>query len=189
MGSPPPWCHGGVDEPETWIRVFRTTLPELYAFVAKRVGGERALAEDVTQETWLRAVKAWRRSGPPSEPIAWLKTTARHLVLNHFRDARRRPIADVSIDAADPGRWIDAASSGEVRDGAAGCDGAADSAALLQHGLARLRDADARLIEAFHLDGRTTRELAEANGTSERAIEGRLHRARGRLKRLLEEER
>ena len=40
--------------------LYRDTIDDLYGFVSRRSGGDRALAEDVTQETWLRAVKAWR---------------------------------------------------------------------------------------------------------------------------------
>src|SRR5262245_56894773 len=129
------------DPSEAWVAAFRATLPELYAFVARRVGGERTLAEDVTQETWLRAVKAWRSSGPPREPIAWLKTTARRLLLNHFRDERRRPIlrAEVAgeLDRLDP----ELARPLAQRDG----DWTPDAAALVQHGLARLGARDAAL--------------------------------------------
>jgi RNA polymerase sigma-70 factor (ECF subfamily) len=166
---------------EAWVAAFRATLPELYAFVARRVGGERALAEDVTQETWLRAVKAWRSSGPPREPIAWLKTTARRLLLNHFRDERRRPLvradANADLDRLDP----ELARPLAQRDG----EWTPDAAALVQRGLARLGAKEAALVEAFHLDGRTTRELAAEIGASERAVEGRLHRARRKLKQIL----
>ena len=59
-----------VDEPDAWVRTFWETLPELYAFVARRARGDRELAEDVTQEAWLRAVRAWRATGPPDSPLA-----------------------------------------------------------------------------------------------------------------------
>jgi len=58
---------GAMDAEEASIRVFRETLPALYAFVARRVGGDHALAEDVVQEAWLRAVPAWREHGLRSE--------------------------------------------------------------------------------------------------------------------------
>src|SRR5262245_24953006 len=178
VGSRPPWCHGDVHEPDDWIRTFRATLPELYAFVARRTGGERTLAEDVTQETWLRAVQAWRTKGLPSEPIAWLKTTARNLVLNHFRDARRRPLARVELD-------LERQPMPSGGDGSGGDATGEERVAAMQHALARMRPADAQLIEAFHLDGCSTRELAATHRTSERAIEGRLHRARAKLKQVL----
>lgn len=170
-----------MDDAQSWVTLFRATLPELYAFVARRVGGERTLAEDVTQETWLRAVKAWREQGRPEEPLAWLKTTARNLLLNHFRDERRRPA--LRFDAEVLARLdLDGGLPLAQRNGA----WTPDAAALVQQGLAQLRADDAALVEAFHLDGRSTRELAQELGASERAIEGRLHRARKKLREILE---
>lgn len=164
-----------VHSEEDWIRLFRGSLEPLYAFVARRAGADRALAEDVTQETWLRAVRAWRRAGPPREPLAWLQTTARRLLSNHFRDERRRPreggaeaLARIGDEPGKP-RVIPSA----------------DEAGALQHALARLARRDAALLEAFHLDGESTRELAARHATSERAIEGRLRRARVKLRRIL----
>jgi RNA polymerase sigma-70 factor (ECF subfamily) len=167
-------CHGDVDGDDELRATFRATLGELYAFVARRVGGERAVAEDVVQETWLRAVAAWRSGGAPREPIAWLKTTARRLVANHFRSRRSRP--SVPLEQAN---GTAAAATDHAPE-------ASDAAALLQRGLARLRDGEAALIEAFHLDGRSTRELAHELRTTERAVEGRLHRARHKLRGALE---
>lgn len=166
----------GVDE-DAWIRTLRETLPELYAFVSRRVGHERTFAEDVTQETWLRAVTAWRKTGPPNEPLAWLKTTARNLLLNQLRDASRRPLAPVDPQLLD----LDGISSLAHVNGAF----SPDAAALVQHALSRLASGGALLVEAFHFDGKTTRELALEHGLSERAVEGRLHRARLKLKKIL----
>lgn len=163
-----------MDHERELLAIYRATLAELYAFVARRVGGERTVAEDVVQETWLRAVEAWRRRGAPREPIAWLKTAARRLVANHFRARGARP--SVPLDEADGTKAAMSDHAPESR----------DSAALLQRGLARLRDGEAALIEAFHLDGRSTRELADELRLSERAVEGRLHRARHKLRGALE---
>ena len=60
-----------------------------------------------------------------------------------------------------------------------------ETVALIQWGLSRLADRHARLLEAFHFDGQSTRSIAEARGLSERAIEGRLHRARAALRKRL----
>jgi RNA polymerase sigma-70 factor (ECF subfamily) len=164
---------GAMDAEESWIAVVRGTLPELYAFVSRRVGGDRAAAEDVTQEAWLRAVRAWRREGLPSEPLAWLKTVARRLIANAARGASRAPEQrELDLDAVVARVEPHAPSS--------------DEAALLQLALARVGGSEAVLLEAFHFDGRNTRELAEEFRTSERAIEGRLRRARAKLRRALE---
>jgi DNA-directed RNA polymerase specialized sigma24 family protein len=52
-------------------------------------------------------------------------------------------------------------------------------------GLAQLRRADADVLEAFYFDGQTVSEMAAARTMSERAVEGRLRRARGKLKKIL----
>jgi RNA polymerase sigma-70 factor (ECF subfamily) len=151
------------------IAVYRETVNELYEFVSRRSGGSRELAEDVTQETYLRATTAWPRSGLPDCPPAWLRTVARNLLLNHYR--RRQPVA---LDCAD----IDALLGSAPSDGT-------DAAGLVCWGLARLKVREARVLEAFYIDERPVRSIAADFGVSERAIEGRLRRARLALKKLL----
>jgi RNA polymerase sigma factor (sigma-70 family) len=155
---------------DTLVRVYRETLSPLYAFVARRCAGDRTLAEDVTQEAWLRAVADWTRKGLPREPLAWLSTAARNLLSNWYRGESRQRLRRVELELDE--QTLAPASSG--------------AAAAVQQGLARLRRADAELLEAFHVDGRSMRDLAAAHRCSEKAIEGRLRRARVALERVLE---
>lgn len=153
--------------------VYRQTIGPLYAFVSRRCGGERALAEDVVQETWLRAVDAWSRQGMPDTPLAWLITVARNLLIGHFR--RRKPVAldDVTAEAvlAVVDHGIETTS--------------AESAKLIQWGLAQLPVGHARLLESFYFDERSTAQIAADTRLSERAVEGRLRRARLKLRRVI----
>ena len=154
---------------EELSRVYRDTVASLYAFVSRRTGGDRQLSEDVVQETYLRAVKDWAVNGPPNESLSWLRTVARHLLANFYRREKPQDIDPSRIDRALGQREVDSA----------------ETARLLHWALARLRQEDARLIEAFHLDGRSTQDLAEATGLSSKAVEGRLYRARRALHELL----
>ena len=52
--------------------------------------------------------------------------------------------------------------------------------------MARLRRAHADVLEAFYFDGQSVSEIAAARSVSERAIEGRLRRARAKLKKQLD---
>lgn len=153
---------------QEWIELYRATLRPLYAFVARRAG-ERELAEDVTQEAWLRAVDDWRRRGLPRDPLAWLQTVAANLLRNHFRRQQPQELDDAEL-ALDAERLAPATPA---------------AATLVQWGLARLPERRARLVGAHHLDGKPLAELAALEGTSERAIEGRLRRARHALQRVL----
>jgi RNA polymerase sigma-70 factor (ECF subfamily) len=53
--------------------------------------GNRAVAEDLTGETFERAFRAWRRFDPRrGSSRAWLCKIARHAALDHFRSEERR---------------------------------------------------------------------------------------------------
>ncbi len=156
------------------IRTYRESVHPLFEYVSRRCGGDRSLAEDVVQETWLRAVVAWEGSGFPETPLAWLKTVARNLLSNYYR---RAPL--ISLEALPPG-W-------EGRVFGNGTEGDnSDHSATVSWGLARLRPGQARIIEAFHFDGLNVSEIASELGLSERAVEGRLRRARLKLRKKLE---
>jgi RNA polymerase sigma-70 factor (ECF subfamily) len=152
-------------------RIYRETVDDLFGFVSRRCDGDRELAEDVTQETWLRAVKAWRTDGLPERPLAWLNTVAARLLSNH----RRRPAAQRLEDS----------SGNSVPAPAVDDDGAARDS-MVRRALAKLPALQMRLLRAFHLERRPVAELAASMGISERGIEGRLRRARQRLRREIE---
>ena len=70
------------------LRVFDRSLPRVYGYVLSRCG-QRALAEDVTSETFLAAVDAVRRDDPPVVSVAWLVGVARHKLVDHWRRQAR----------------------------------------------------------------------------------------------------
>lgn len=152
-------------------RIYRDTMDDLYGFVSRRCDGERELAEDVTQETWLRAVKSWPVDGVPDVPIAWLKTVASRLLIN----LRRRQAPD----------QLDEEVEGRVE---ATADETVERRSLVARAMARLPALQARLLEAFHYDRRPVTEIASTFGISERGVEGRLRRARQKLRTEIEED-
>jgi len=158
-----------VSSDDQWIGIYRSTVEPLYRFVSRRTGGLRQLTEDVVQESYLRAIGQFGDVGAPREPLAWLKTVARNLLSGHYRR-----IAPATLDPATLDTLLESKSM-------------ADSEAVqaVQAGLARIGAPQARLLEAFHLDGMDVRAIAKEWGISERAVEGRLRRARQALRRSL----
>lgn len=156
------------------MHIYWETIKPLYGYASHRCGGDRALAEDVTQEAWLRAVREWRRKGVPDTPLAWLTTVARNLIVDQLR--RRE---DLPLDELTASDVLAAVDQNEVTD-------SAEITSAVSRALARLPKAEARLLEAFHFERSKVAQLAALYGVSERAIEGRLRRARERLRRELE---
>lgn len=152
-------------------RIYRDTLDDFYGVVSRRCDGDRDLTEDVVQETWLRAVRAWQAGGIPEKPMAWLTTVASRILSNQRRRRPAEQLDDATLDVETP----DTTGQTERR-------------SLVERALARLPQLQSRLLEAFHLDDRTIADLAREHRLTERAIEGRLRRARVSLRREIDKE-
>jgi len=78
---------------------------EIYRYVL-RVSGRRSDADDLSQETFLRAFRAYRALPPDANRRAWLFTIATNLCRNHFRAQGRRRLAyaHVAMGASESGR-------------------------------------------------------------------------------------
>ena len=79
---------------------------EIFRYL-RRVTRGAAEADDLSQETFLRAYRAYRSLGPEANVRAWLFAIATNLARNHFRSEKRRRTAHATVrdtgDAADRG--------------------------------------------------------------------------------------
>ena len=72
------------------FRVFYAdSLPRVYGYLLRRCGGSVAVAEDLTQETFLAAVAELRKGRSIEAPMPWVLGIARHNLLDHYRRQAR----------------------------------------------------------------------------------------------------
>jgi RNA polymerase sigma-70 factor (ECF subfamily) len=64
---------------------FDEALPRIFGYFIPRVGGRVAVAEDLTQETMLAAVRTDRGPGSADSVMPWLYGIARHKLMDHYR--------------------------------------------------------------------------------------------------------
>ncbi|MCJ7679353.1 MAG: sigma-70 family RNA polymerase sigma factor [Candidatus Aminicenantes bacterium] len=152
---------------QQWLQIYRDTVHPFYGYTARRTGGNRALAEDIVQESYLRALNTWNRKTVPDSPLAWLKRVARNLLIDYLRRKGRD-------SGRDPDCQHDSAG------------GQFESLELFL-AISSLGHRKAVVIEAFYYDGKSTSEIAAHMNISKRAVEGQLRRARQSLKSLLSE--
>ena len=77
-----------------------THAEQLYR-IAVRLTGGRQVAEDLVQETYLRAFRAWRSYRPGTNLAAWLATIMRNANLDELRRQSRRPVQEPLDDDGD----------------------------------------------------------------------------------------
>jgi len=130
-------------------------------------------ADDLVQETFVRAYRALRSYGPDRvravDLRAWLWTIALNVGRNHSRSRARRPIVPLveDIGAPDP----------EPVDGAA-----------WDRRLGTLPSAQRRAVVLRHVVGLTYPEIAAATGRAEATTRSDVARGLARLRTILTEE-
>jgi RNA polymerase sigma-70 factor (ECF subfamily) len=138
--------------------------------LARRMLGDGAEAEDVTQETMLRL---WRMAPGWREGEAalgtWLHRVAANLAVDRLRRRRERPMPEQGAEPAD-----EAASAFRRL-------AAADRAAALEAAMATLPERQRLAVVLRHLEERTNPQVAAIMGTSVEAVESLLARARREL--------
>ena len=155
---------------EALDELYRAHAAEVYRY-SYAVLGNAADAEDVTQTTFVNALRALARGDPPRRPSSWLITIAHNIVRQRFRQQQARPV-EVELDRDVP--------SAEVSD---------DDAPSLEELVRALQRIPPRQREALvlrELEGRAYKEIAEILDTSVGALETLLFRARRSLAEELE---
>jgi RNA polymerase sigma-70 factor (ECF subfamily) len=150
------------------LELYDAALPEVYGYLLPRCG-QRALAEDLTEETFLAALDACHRPAPPDLSVAWLIGVARHKLVDHWRRVAReerglRAVAGQRVEPTDP--WderLDALVAREV--------------------LATLGPHHRAALTLRYLDGLPVAEVARLVDRTVHATEALLVRARSAFRR------
>ncbi|MEC3982180.1 RNA polymerase sigma factor [Amycolatopsis sp. H20-H5] len=154
------------------LALYESALPEVYGYLLSRCGN-RTLAEELTSETFLGAVRECHKEVATPVSTAWLIGVARHKLADHWRRREReerglRLVHEAEQESTDP--WdahLDAMLAHQVLESL----GAHHQAALT------LR----------YVDGLGVPEVATHLGRSVHATEALLVRARAAFRRAYQE--
>jgi len=175
----PPGSNRG-DSPPTvdWPRELAQHAPWLRAVIASQ-GVEPDGVEDIYQDVAAAAIEQRAPLADATKSRGWLyRLAVIHAARHRRRCARRRRheanFAQQQHSTGDediPIVWLLSRERHE----------------LLRAALARLASDDAALLHEKYFENRSYRDLARQLGISEKAVDARLHRARQRLRRELEQ--
>jgi RNA polymerase sigma-70 factor, ECF subfamily len=156
--------HAVADQGPRLLALYDRALPQVYGYLVARVG-DPTVAEDLTGETFLAAVRAVQEQKVPDLTIAWLVTVARNKLVDHWRRLEReerglRLAGDPDAEIVDDG--IDARFD-RIR---------------TREVLAELGAHHRAALTLRYLDGLAVRDVADHLGRTEHATEALLVRAR-----------
>lgn len=145
------------------LAVLDAEIGNVFSFILRRCG-DRTLAEDLTSEVFLRAVREAKRTGSTVTP-AWLTTVARNRLVDHWRaTAREHRRMELAWSNPDDDEWAD--------------DGAPLEAAVVALVMRTLPPDHQAVLSLRYLDDMAVPEVAAVLGRSVHATESLLARAR-----------
>lgn len=147
-----------------------------------RVSGSATEADDLGQDTFLRAYSALQSYSPERrrtlKPRAWLMTIAANVWRNHVRTSVRHPVSAARAEDT-CGSWPDASPGPEER--------AATSAdrTVLVKALAELPEKHRVAVVMRHVVGMSYSDMAEAQGCPVGTVKAQVSRGIGTLREIL----
>ena len=148
--------------------LYRHHVGEVYRYTYA-VLGNHADAEDVTQTTFVNALRALERGEAPRNPSSWLIAIAQNVVRQRWRQAAARP-AEVELVQDVPAMSVE--DDVELEE--------------LVRALQRIPPTQREALVLRELEGRSYNEIAELLGLTTAALETLLFRARRSLADELE---
>jgi RNA polymerase sigma factor (sigma-70 family) len=148
--------------------LYRRHVGDVYRYTYA-VLGNHADAEDVTQTTFVNALRALERGDQPRDPSNWLLAISHNIVRQRWRQAAVRPtevelVTDVPDESTEPDVELDE----------------------LVRALQRIPPAQREALVMRELEGRSYNEISEVLGLTISALETLLFRARRSLAEELE---
>ncbi|HEY3078934.1 MAG TPA: RNA polymerase sigma factor [Chloroflexota bacterium] len=157
--------------PRTFAWLLDTHHGAIYRFLVRLCAGERQEAEDLCQETFLRAFRAFDRLDGSANHRAWIYRIAYNGFLN---DRRRRRRTEVQLDESTPADRV--------------ADDARELARAVLRFVAELPPKQRAALVLRRVEGREYGEVADVLGCSEESARANAYQALKKVRQRFGEE-
>ncbi len=163
--------------PRLFENLYEMYRPHVYRF-ARALTGDPEEAEDLFQETWVRAARAFGKKPQAGDIRAWLFTIAANLHKDSLRKKRVRKLFWLEKSRARDSRR----SGGGSRSDGEGTTAPDDTARTefrmcLHRAIGTLKPGERRVFILKEIEGFKHREIAEVLAIPENTVRSRHHRA------------
>lgn len=156
-------------------------LKTVYNFVLRQ-SGEEAVAEDVTQETFIKAWKSLKKFDPKRRFLTWLLAIARNTFLDQLK--KKNPVAFSELEREDGSNPV----ADSLEDSAplpSELFERKDLAAQVERALSELPAGQREVVHLHYLGQLTFAEIGEISGEPLHTVKSRHFRAMAELRKRL----
>jgi RNA polymerase sigma factor (sigma-70 family) len=155
-----------------YIKVYNEYKKPVFNLLLSRSRGNREVAQDIMQETFLTAFKSLDRLKNPGHIEAWLITIAKNKLTDYFRKSARRK-KYIETHGTETNMSPDVAEELHLK----------EQVALLHMGMEKINPTYRRLLTMRCWEDMSVKEIAEKIGRTKKAVENMLFRAKESLKK------
>lgn len=179
------YLNGDVSALETLVKRHKDRI---YTFIISKVRNQ-ALAEDIFQDTFFKVIKSLQKGKYNEEGkfLPWVMRISHNLVIDHFRKAKRMPIAGKPKSDDDDFDIFDVISNGEQSSEYVMMEG--EQHDQLRKMIQELPKEQKQVLVMRHYEELSFKEIAEKTGVSINTALGRMRYALINLRKIMEEHR
>jgi RNA polymerase sigma-70 factor (ECF subfamily) len=148
---------------------YERTFPIVYGFLFARCGGMEDVAAELTQQTFVDAVRQRAGFSGAGDPVTWVCGIARHKLADHYRRLEAEERRHLRL--VEGYGWGESPGEGE------------ESREAVERALSGLPAMQRAVLVLHYLDGLSVAEVGRTLGRSESAAESLLTRARLNFRR------
>lgn len=147
----------------------------VYGYLFGRSGGDIEVAEEITQQTFLQAIRHWQTFDGRSDAITWLCSIARNKLIDHYRerDRQRRRHLQLVVQQIGPDR--------------PGPDREVGDRDAVVSALRQLPDTERTALVLRYVDDLSVREVAGLLGRTVDGTDALIRRAKERFRSIYPE--
>lgn len=154
-------------DPKQFAALYTRYIDTIYNYFWYRVGHDEDVAEDLAQETFVRAYQALPRYRVTKTPyVSYLLAIAHNLLVNYYRSPKPISIEATGVDVPEE-IWSDIEAKDNIR--------------ALWRAIQQLSPREQDILYFKYQKGYSVAEIAQITGASENAIKLTLSRARKKL--------
>ena len=153
---------------------YEQSLPKVYGYLFHRCGRNPELAEELTQQAFVEAVRSRDRFRGKADATTWVIGIARHKLVDHFRRTERDTRRLNALNARELGRGGPAGSAPPI---------APDD---IDDALADMPALQRAVLVLHYMDQLSVREVARSIGKSEAATASLMARGRDAFRQAYE---